>query len=548
MPDKQKEVVKSAVLDVISEAGRYPFLFVGSGLSIRYMGAPSWDGLLSHVCRTVLGDDLAFGRFKVSAKRAAREEGAGDDQGVIYPLLASMMEESIDEALLTSSDPVCDEFRKRHMEDLVSGDISPMKAFISDYLDEFELRSDEETEMLSSVGEGKISGVITTNYDTLCQRLFPRFHRFVGEREMIFSEPTFAQEIYQIHGSTSNPDSLVLTRGDYDAFVKHEQYLAAKLLTIFMEHPVVFLGYSLQDKNIRGILRSMSECVGPDRVDDIRRRMVFVEYAKGEPGVGEASFSFGSSSVSMTKVSTSDFRPVYEAIAECEHLYDPKMLRELKGHIFEISERLEPSSMIEVASFDTALEKLPPDRKILIGFATNVPGQIGMPISAVDLYMDTVFDDKDYPSNAVVAHIETLLAQNGGGLPMYKYIVGADQSLLGPRLSDAIRNKGTFQDLLGSNSKDKIKRYRKNHPGTRSLEALIEETTYPERFIWYLHEDEIDVDGLETFLRSQLCDDEGKPDPSKLEERKYKSEMKRCIRILDYLKYKQKDTPHLHPQ
>lgn len=472
----------------------------------------------------------------------------GGDQGVIYPLLASMMEAPVDDALLTSDDPVCDGFRKRHMEDLASGDVSPMKAFISDYLDGFELRSDEETEMLSSVGEGKISGVITTNYDTLCQRLFPRFHRFVGEREMVFSEPTFAQEIYQIHGSTSDPDSLVLTRGDYDAFVRHEQYLAAKLLTIFMEHPVVFLGYSLQDENIRGILRSMSECVGPDRVDDIRRRMVFIEYAQGEPVVGDASFSFGSSSVSMTKVSTSDFRPVYEAIAECEHLYDPKMLRELKGHIFEISERLEPSSMIEVASFDTVLESLPPDRKILIGFATSVPGQVGMPVDAVDLYMDTVFDDRDYPNNAVVAHIERLLSQNVGGLPMYKYLAGVDPSSFGRRLREEIRDKGAFQDLLGPNSEERIERYRKNHPGARSLGALIEETEYPERFIWYLREEEIDVDGLETFLRSQLSDDEGRPDPSKLEERKYKSDMKRCIRILDYLKYGQKDTPHLHPQ
>ncbi len=56
----------------------------------------------------------------------------------------------------------------------------------------------------------------------------------------------------------------MLTDDDYRDFNERNTYLASKLITIFVEHPIIFIGYSLTDPNVSGMLKAIAACIGEE--------------------------------------------------------------------------------------------------------------------------------------------------------------------------------------------------------------------------------------------------------------------------------------------
>ena len=107
---------------------------------------------------------------------------------------------------------------------------------------------------------------------------FEGFTKYVGQTELIFSAIQGVAEIYKIHGSLESPESIVINEADYLKFEEKSAYLAAKLMTIFMEYPIIFMGYSISDNNIINIIKSIVNCLDENQVRMLENRFVFVEY------------------------------------------------------------------------------------------------------------------------------------------------------------------------------------------------------------------------------------------------------------------------------
>lgn len=510
------------------DAERYPFLFIGSGLSLRYAGSPNWVGLLKAVCEGVLGDRFAYARYNARAQ-ADVSNGAVP---ALLPHIATLMEPNVNDALLASDGFAG--FRKRHEEELLAG-ASPMKTYVADLVSGCEINESDETRALERAGRDRVSGVITTNYDALCEALFPTYQAYVGEGSLLFSEPSFAQEIYQIHGSAKEPDSMVLTDADYAEFSVRRKYLAAKLLTIFVEYPVVFLGYSISDENVKAILADVCECVPPDKLGRLGSRLVFVEHAE-ETRVSDHTMDLGGHLLPMTRIQTDDFLSVYQALQATRRMYSPKVIRELRGSVFRLAERLDPTSEVVTSGFDAMLDRMAPDQRIAIQVAVS-PAAVGVPVTREDIFQDVVLDDLHLDPHFVVdTYLSKYIRQFPNVMPVFKYLQDlGDDAERGA--ADYAADLESLDSFRTHSIRKSMESTRRRFAGHTSVAGLVEACApdMPFHFIPMLHDDEIDVDELGHALKAALLATE-KDSSSRMRFLK-DTDFRKCVRIYDFLRY-----------
>ncbi|HBK4940550.1 TPA: SIR2 family protein, partial [Citrobacter freundii] len=223
-----------------------PVLFVGSGVSRRYLGVPCWQDLLKHFAE-------AIGENHIKLKTKSN----GDLPEYAQLLVSAYAEKWWDtkEGQLALSE--------KEQEKIFINEQSPLKLSISKYIENAHkniIENDELKHEISLFAKANIDGVITTNWDVFLESLFPKFTTFIGQDGLITGRSHGIAEIYKIHGCCTEPNSLILTSSDYDKYRKKNPYLSSKLLTMFIERPVIFLGYSLTDEHIAEILEDIVSC------------------------------------------------------------------------------------------------------------------------------------------------------------------------------------------------------------------------------------------------------------------------------------------------
>ena len=91
----------------------------------------------------------------------------------------------------------------------------------------------------------------------------------------------------------------MITASDYAHFQEYCAYLAAKLMTIFMEYPIIFFGYSLNDPNVRIILQSIAKCLSAENLEKLQDRFIYVEWIaeKNDIEISDAAITMGDKTV-----------------------------------------------------------------------------------------------------------------------------------------------------------------------------------------------------------------------------------------------------------
>lgn len=497
-----------------------PILFMGSGISKRYLNLPSWEELLKVFASRLSKDPFKF-RGLMNAAR--------DD----LTLVGSSIEKEFSDRWF--SDP---EFRtdSRDIKELVDKGTSPFKAELAHYLKKCSQKNqnyNDEIEMLKALTVRNISGFITTNYDTFLEDLAEGYKVYSNQEELLFSSIQGIGEIFKIHGTVTQPSSIVITNEDYERFDSKSAYLAAKLTTVFVEYPVIFMGYSLTDANIRKILTSIVRGLSSQHLDKLSNRLIFVKRNKNLQDSVEIhphSIDIDGHLIPTTQIETNDFSLIYKALRVKKSGYPARLLRLFHEELYRYSLTETCSKHCVVSPYDPNL----PDDAVVFSVGVDdrhlLHGLTG--ITSKEWYRGIMFDDElAYSADELLLYGYPQIIRGSNTLPVYKYLGQAKGSFSG------IKTVDTFDELV---SKTIRKDRERMNCLNRSVRGVIDQFSYDLcatlRYLAYLTEREIDVDALGEFIKETINNH-----PECLESgQKEATHMKRLIRIYDWLKYKKR--------
>lgn len=199
---------------VVAVQNQRAILFAGAGLSSS-LGLPLFDHLTSHL---------------------ARELDMPESQEVDFPILAEYF------CLRTSGRRELFEWMRKtwHPDHIRIEDSVPHRAIV----------------------ELDFPVIYTTNYDWWIERAFAAarhpFRKVINVSDLADTEPG-ETEVIKFHGDFDDPASIILSESDFLRRMNLDAPLDIRLRADSLARPILFVGYSLSDPNIRYLLYRLGQ-------------------------------------------------------------------------------------------------------------------------------------------------------------------------------------------------------------------------------------------------------------------------------------------------
>ena len=207
---QMKNAASATLRDLYRDQRLIPF--VGAGLSVP-LGLPSWSRLIDNVAKQLDYDPEVY---RLNGTKLQLAEYYVAVKGSIGPLRSEL------DRLFNPKD-----------EDI------------------------QQSKTHSLLVDMQFPLIYTTNYDGIIERAFElkkvRYHT-VANIDDIASAPSKGTQIVKFHGAFSDDASLVLTESSYFDRLEFESPIDIKLRADMLGKSLLFLGYSLDDINIRYLL------------------------------------------------------------------------------------------------------------------------------------------------------------------------------------------------------------------------------------------------------------------------------------------------------
>lgn len=511
--------------DFIAQFKTHPILFVGSGLSRRYLNNyPQWNELLSNISIDIWGDDSVY--LELSEK-----------YNFDPTLIANDYEELFRKEV--KNNPKFDKIKKQNEENIRNRKIiSPFKIYISNIFSNLEYREDLRDEILLFKSLfNSIKSIVTTNYDGMLEDLF-NFNKLIGN-EIILSKQYGS--VYKIHGCYTEPSKIIFTKKDYDNFNPKNKLILAQLISLFIHSPVIFLGYGTNDENVNSVLETIFTYIGNNQGlrNKIKDNFLLVEYSEGSDNTIVSNFDKTLESgvhLSFNKIATDNYSAIYNSIINSPCCIEAGILRlvdDLMERVFIDSKDKNNAQTINFFFDDISMTN--PSDYVLGILKKKDVSQVKESIIYKDKkvaicadefiinYFD-IIEKEDIETIKLIDSLQPKVSKNQN-FPIFGFSEIASNSINPIRLDSALRLKDIQENVI-TKFIDKIGCSYNTHNDINSIfsDNAIAKTSKHLAIIQNVWNEKINLSELEHYLKNY-------------NENKKDSNYRRLVTLYDYMKY-----------
>ena len=483
------------IKEYISNFTNHPVLFVGTGISLRYLkNSFTWDSLLEKISYIVYQYEEVY----LDIKARCTKIGGGFD----YPRIASILENAFDDKLKKERHGEFSFINDSYYQHIKEGNpISRFKLFLAHLFSDLTIKNSkkEELDLLKQLSNN-ISSIITTNYDRLLETI-SNFNPLVSN-DILLTNPYGS--LYKIHGCILKPEKIVITAEDYEKSKYQNELIKAQLLSLFIHNPIIFLGYGIQDENVNGILKTVFNYVGDNQemIKRIRNNFLLVEYEEDSENtiVSDYDLKIDGVTIQIKKLKTDNYSSLYKALIEAKYPISAMDVKKVQSIMYGYRDTV-----------NTIKQTIFKERVIRTHLSAD---------DFIANYFE-ILDNKDIETIKVIDNITISSHQY---FPIYGFLGVYN------KLKNKVKIKKIQQDILNkfmaSENKKKVVKF----PQYNDIKDIYSDPNIATSFkhpcvMWNVWNDNIGLDNLEKYLRDYPNED------------KKDSKYRRLVSLYDLKKY-----------
>ncbi|HGA1267972.1 TPA: SIR2 family protein [Streptococcus suis] len=126
-----------------------------------------------------------------------------------------------------------------------------------------------------------------------------------------------------MHGDVYDPSSIVITEDDYKVYDNNSILISAKILSNLIHSPIIFIGYSLTDRNVQKLLTDFASQLPNEDLRKNTNRITVVEFQPDTDEFIEQIINNPTLNISHSILKTDNYKKLFQEIGKIDQGLTP---------------------------------------------------------------------------------------------------------------------------------------------------------------------------------------------------------------------------------